>query len=182
MTDKEKESAQAGENRKKGVSWFQVIVLMLMIIIILLLLRQCQREEPDDGLEASVKAELGQLDGKSEEEIQAELDRVVGEGMFHIAINTSPVFADGAAEGNLEIENVPNNRYSMIVRITLDDTGEMVYDSGLIDPNYHIQRDKLNKELEAGEYPATAAFYAYDPETMQEAGSTACEITLIVLN
>jgi hypothetical protein len=107
---------------------------------------------------------------------------VVEEGMFHISINTDPVFADGKSEGSLEIENVPGNRYSMVVQITLDDTGELVYDSGLIDPNYHIQRDTLDVELEKGEYPATATFFAYDPDTEEQMGSAAGKITIIVLN
>ena len=102
--------------------------------------------------------------------------------MFHIAINTNPVFEDGSAEGNLEIENVPNNRYAMLVRIVRSDTGEQIYDSGLIDPNYHIQEDSLSVDLPAGDYPAAATFYAYDMETEEEIGSAGCEITITVLN
>lgn len=170
------------ERQKKP--WFRIVVILLMlIIIVLLLLQRCAAEqEADNTLENSIKARLGQLEGKSEEEIQEELNRVIEEGMFHISMNTNPVFADGTAEGNLEIENVPNNRYSMIVQITLNDSGETVYDSGLIDPNYHVQTDALDKDLEPGEYPATAAFYAYDMEDLEEVGSTACQITITVLN
>lgn len=170
------------DNQKKP--WFRAVVILLMlIIIVLLLLQRCTREpEEDNALENSIKARLGQLEGKSEEEIQEELNRVIEEGMFHISINTNPVFSDGTAEGNLEIENVPNNRYSMIVQITLNDTGETIYDSGLIDPNYHVQMDVLDRDLEPGEYPATAVFYAYDMDTLEEVGSTACQITIMVLN
>jgi hypothetical protein len=174
------------ENAKaKGSSIFRILIIFLMLVIIGLLVYQFvgkKEETPEDGLASSIKARLGQLEGKSEAEIQAELDRVIEEGMFHISINPSPVFQDGASEGNLEIENVPNNRYSMLVRITLADTGDEVYDSGLIDPNYHIQKDVLSEELAAGEYPAVASFYAYDTETHEEIGSTACEITMHVLN
>jgi competence protein ComGC len=172
------------EEKGKKNTWFKMVVILLMlVIVILLLLGRCsgrKDEEADSGLERAVKASLGQLDGKSEEEIQAELDRVIEEGMFHISINTNPVFYSGSSEGNLEIENVPNNRYSMLVKITLKDSGEEVYDSGLLDPNYHIQNDSLSKELEAGAYPAVATFYAYDPETEEKIGSTACEITIYV--
>jgi hypothetical protein len=170
------------EEGKKKFSWFRILVILLMLLIIGLLVYEFfLKKEPDNSLENSVRAKLGQLEGKSEEEIQAELDRVVEEGMFHISINTNPVFQDGTSEGNLEIENVPNNLYSMIVTITLDDTGEQVYDSGLIEPNYHIQKDVLAVDLDAGEYPAVATFTAYDTETQAEVGSTACELTLYVL-
>jgi hypothetical protein len=172
------------EKKQKKIPWFRLLVILLMLVIIALLLKQfvLKKAEPEDTLANSIKAKLGQLDGKTEEEIQAELDRVIEEGMFHISINTNPVFTDGKSEGNLEIENVPNNHYSMDVQITLKDSGELVYDSGLIEPNYHIQTDTLSKELEAGEYPAVATFYAYDTDTQDEIGSTGCEITMYVLN
>jgi hypothetical protein len=172
------------ETKKTGKNtWFRVVVVILMAIIIALLCYQKfgRKAEPANALEASLKAKLGQLDGKSESEIQEELNRVIEEGMFHISINTTPVFANGEAEGNLEIENVPNNHYSMVVQIALQDTGEQIYDSGLIEPNYHIQKDVLEKDLDAGEYAAVATFHAYDMETQEEIGSTACEMMIYVL-
>jgi hypothetical protein len=156
-----------------------------MLIIVALLLVQWFGPKGDDNtadaLESSVKAQLGQLDGKTEDEIQAELDRVIEEGMFHISINTTPVFADGASEGNLEIENSPNNHYSTVVQIALEDSGEQIYNSGLIEPNYHIQSDSLSKDLDPGEYEAVATFHAYDTETHEEIGATSCEMLIYVV-
>jgi hypothetical protein len=131
--------------------------------------------------EREITAKLGQLDGKSEAEIQAELNRVIKEGMFHISINTTPVFPDSKSEGNLEIENVPNNHYLMRVEITDNDSGGLLYSTKYIEPNSHIQKAALEKQLAAGEYPATATFHAYDPNTLTEIGSTACEMMIYVL-
>jgi hypothetical protein len=131
--------------------------------------------------EREITAKLGQLDGKSEAEIQAELNRVIEEGMFHISINTMPVFPDNKSEGNLEIENVPNNHYLMRVEITDNDSGGLLYSTKFIEPNSHIQKAALEKELAAGEYPAIATFHAYDPNTLTEIGSTSCEMMLYVL-
>lgn len=177
------------ENRdnSRRMSRRQKLVIALLILIILLLLFLLLRQflTPDrDAMpyEREVAAKLGQLEGKSEAEIQAELDRVVGEGMFHIAINSNPVFANGRSEGSLEIENVPGNRYLMRVEIMLDDTGETVYSTKYIEPNSHIQTAALDVELKKGEYPATAVFRAYDPESLAEAGSVSSQITIIVLN
>lgn len=172
------------EERRKGFPLFRMVVILLMVIIIaLLLLQRCSADkEPENSLDQSVRAKLGQLEGKSEEEIQAELDRVVGEGMFHVVINPEPIFRDGTSDGNLEIENVPNNHYAMVVQILLQDTGEVIYDSGLINPNYHIQKDKLDVDLDAGEYPAEGVFYAYDMDSLEEVGNTSCEMTIRVQN
>lgn len=83
--------------------------------------------------------------------------------------------------GTLQIENNPNNKYSQEVTITRDDTGETIYRSGLIDPNYHIQEDVLLEDLDAGDYDCTASFVAYDEEH-QAVGSAAAKIVVSILN
>lgn len=126
-------------------------------------------------------AALGQLEGKTPEEIQKELDRIVEEGMFNISIASSVEFADGTSEGELRIENVPNNPYLMKVEITCDDTGEAVYTSGMIEPNHHIQKARLDVDLDAGDYPCTAVFYAYGKDEEQLVGQAAAKMTVSVL-
>ena len=170
------------KTKKNGnaVKWvFLVIILILMGVIAWLLLRPAEKPA---GLARAAGAQLGQLEGKTEEEIQKELNRIVEEGMFNISINTAPIFENGGAEGPLQIENVPGNRYLMQVQITLDDTGELIYKTGLIEPNHHIQNTKLDVELGKGEYLATAVFNAYDPETEEYVGSAGAKLTITVLN
>ena len=101
-----------------------------------------------------VAAMTGHLPGKTEEEIQAELNRVVEEGMFNIAINTYLIFPDGNGEGLANIENIAANRYNMTVQITLDSTGETVYQSKGIRPGQYIQYIRLSEDLPAGVYNA----------------------------
>ena len=128
----------------------------------------------------SPNAGMGQLDGKTPEEIQAELDRVVEEGMLDLSIAQTLVFPSGEEEGSVRIENVPGNRYLMQVMITLDGSGETVYESGVIEPNHYIERDKLKRDLEKGNYDATATFTAFDPETKQVQGSAALKVRIMV--
>lgn len=130
--------------------------------------------------ERDPNAALGQLDGKTPEEIQAELNRVVEEGMFNVSISSTVSFEDGEAEGELRIENVPGNRYLMKVQITADGTGEVLYTSGLIEPNHHIERARLDVDMEAGTYPCTAVFYAYEPDTEESVGQAAVKMTITV--
>lgn len=125
---------------------------------------------------------LGQLDGKTQEEIQAELDRVVEEGMMSISISSVVEFENGTSEGEFKIENSPANHYLMQVEVSITDTGEVVYTSDMLEPNYHIQYDTLDVDLPAGTYPCTATFYAYDPETEELVGQTSARVTLTVLN
>lgn len=126
------------------------------------------------------RAKEGQAPYKSAEEAQAELDRVVEEGMFGISIASVIPFADGASEGTAYIENVPGNRYLMRVELVRDDTGETVYASGLIEPNSHIQRAPLAMRLEEGTYACTAVFTAVDPETEAAVGTAAAAVEVAV--
>lgn len=144
---------------------------------------------PDEnlvGLESKVKAELGQLENKSNEEIEAALNEVIEEGMIRVSINMNPVFPDGASEGTLQIENHPNNHYNLRCVITADTNGdgvdEEIYHSGLMPVNSHIQTDVLGVDLEKGEYDAVATFKAYDVDTDAEIGVVVAQIRVSVLN
>lgn len=124
---------------------------------------------------------LGQAPYKTPEEIQAELDRIVEEGMFNISIASVIEFADGTTPGTAYIENVPGNRYVMKVTITLDDTGETVYESKGLKPGSYIEDITLTKDLEPGNYAATATFSALDTDSLEEIGKAAAKVTLSVL-
>jgi hypothetical protein len=107
----------------------------------------------------------GHLATMTREQILAQMQRVVDESQFSFKINARPVFASGNAGGNLDIENPSYNMYPMVVQITLDDSEEVIYDSGGILPNQHIANARLNRALNAGTYRATASMNAYDPVT-----------------
>ena len=124
---------------------------------------------------------LGQAPYKTPEEIQAELDRIVEEGMFNISIASVIEFADGTTPGTAYIENVPGNRYVMKVTMTLDDTGETVYESKGLKPGSYIEDITLSKDLEPGNYAATATFSALDTDSLEEIGKAAAKVTLSVL-
>ncbi|WP_251213255.1 hypothetical protein [Adlercreutzia murintestinalis] len=132
------------------------------------------------GGKSARQGTAGQLEGKTPDEIQAELDRVVEEGMFNISIASTVQFANGTAPGELRIENVPGNRYLMRVVITENDSGQQLYETDLIEPNFHIQSDTLDVDLDAGTYDCTAMFFAYDPETEDLIGQAAAEMVVIV--
>jgi len=114
--------------------------------------------------------------------VQAELYRIVEEGMFNISIASTVDFEDGASEGAIKIENVPGNRYLMQVDIVRDDTDEIIYQSGILEPNYHIQSARLDAELPAGTYACTAIFHALDPASEEEIGQAAANMTIRVLS
>lgn len=171
-------TAQTRSGSKRPASFY--VAAALAVLVLLALLGFLWFATHDAGPARDPNAALGQLEGKTQEEIQAELDRTVAEGMLTISIASFVEFPDGQSEGELKIENAPGNHYLMKVTITRDDTGETVYESGIIEPNRHIQKAKLAVDLDAGEYPCTAVFDAYDSETEEPVGQAAAKLTIAV--
>lgn len=118
----------------------------------------------------------------SAEEIMDAMQNEVDLSKFSFEINSEPVFVDGKSEGDLYITNPAGNGYPMVAQIVLDDTGEIIYDSGGILPGYQIVNAKLGKTLDKGEYNATAHFYAFDSETEKAVGEVTASIVIIIQN
>ena len=165
------------------------MAVILVIIVILLLLRCCGSGEsigiddesvPLGGIEWDADAEEGGLTQRSEEEIQAELNKKVAQGMINISMNTSPVFENGTAKGNLLIVNSERNNYPQIVYIVRKDTGEEIYRSGGIPVGSKIERAALAVDLPAGTYECVAYFNSITPDTGAILGTAGAEITITV--
>ncbi len=125
-------------------------------------------------------SQAGQAPRKTPEEVQAELDRIVEEGMFNISIESVIEFPTPDGSGTAYIENVPGNRYDMQVSIVLDATETTLYESGIIAPGSYIESIQLSELLDPGEHGATATFTALDRETHEQAGQAAAKVRLVV--
>jgi hypothetical protein len=87
-------------------------------------------------------------------EVQADVDR----GMFMTHFNNLWSFPDGESPSSDAIMgNHSANTYPFWCSVTLNDTGEEVYRSGLVPLGTEIAEIKLTKDLEPGSYPATIA-------------------------
>lgn len=186
LTQEENQKVIQMSSPKKKKTLRRVIVAAIIILLLSLsaLLLWNIYGNSDDPLQDALNAELGQLDGKSKEEIEAELNRIVEEGSMHISMNTKPIFKNGKAKGDLKIENSPANHYGQEIIITVDKTGKEIYRSGLLMPNHHIQTDKLKVNLKKGTYDCTATFVAYDTKLEDEPteiGRLKAEIEIKVL-
>ena len=171
------DEGNAGKHKKSFVVWIVIaaIALILALLVGLYFFMDSTQYKGSVG-------ELGQLDGKTAEEIQQALDDYVEKGMLDISIASTILFEDGTSEGEMRIENAPGNQYLMQVDIARDDTGEVIYSSDPIEPNYHIQYGRLNTDLPAGEYGCTATFYALDMDTREVTGQAAANVTVVVQN
>lgn len=170
-------------SRKRLVTYIVVAVVALLVVIgILVVVIIGQMNKGYDRYAFDTSALEGRIQMMTEEEIQAELNRVVEEGMFNISIASAIIFENPKAEGQARIENIAANRYHMQVDILLDETGETLYSSKLIQPGYSVEYITLDKELPPGEYEATAIFSAITQKELQVFGTAGAKITLYVFD
>lgn len=173
--------ASGGSNKR--IFYIALVAALLIVIgVLVFLLLRPGGERAVAGKSRDPNANVGQYEGKTQEEIIEELNKIVEDGMFNISINSDIVFERGDGEGDLRIENIAANRLLMSVQITLDETGEMIYETDIIEPGYYIQTDRLDVILKKGVYPATALFTAYDPDTEEVVGQAGAKVTITVKN
>lgn len=178
------------KKKKKGGLWIKIVIVAIIAIVLLLVLHQCGyfRFPWDNDKTLIVSGDLfpgstaedGALPSLSEEELREQMQRAADAAQFSYKINARPVFETGSSEGNWEIENPNYNVYPIVVQVTLDSSGELVYDSGGLMPNQHIERAKMNQSLSAGTYEATATIHMYHPETKEEVGKTQAGLIITV--
>ena len=184
MARRRPHNAKQRRNRQRAVT--AIIILLLLLLMLLLggmiyyFLVYLPNQNPVVGGKREAAALQGTLQVMTEEEIQAELNRVVEEGMFRISIASTIVGVEDE-KVDIRIENHRSNRYLMKVSLTLDETGEEVFATDLIDPGYYIKETELDKKIKPGEYPATAIFTALYPDTGEIVGTAGAQVKLLIL-
>lgn len=175
------QSGMKPKNRR--VLWIVFIVVAVLAVIgVLAYVLISQNNKGYERYVFDTTAMEGRIQMMTEEEIQAELNRVVEEGMFNISIASAIIFENPKAQGQARIENIAANNYHMQVDIILDETGETIYSSKLIQPGYSVEYITLEKKLEPGEYEATAIFSAITQEELQVFGTAGAKITLYIFD
>lgn len=173
---------------KKYLGVAAVIALALLIVFMLWWVQRGEispfapSESPmgSPGIQIDENVQQGGLTFKSKEEIQAELNQKVEEGMINISMNTAPVFENGTAKGDLCIVNSERNNYAQVVYIILKDTQEEIYRSGAIPVGSKIEYAPLDVDLDPGVYDCVAYFNNVDVDTGAYLGTAGAEIQITV--
>ncbi len=129
---------------------------------------------------AERQGDLGDISSLSDAEIQQQIDDLIRDSMFNISIASQVDLEDGSSEGELKIENPASNAYLMRVAIVVEQTGQTIYETGIIEPNHHIRSDKLSVELPAGSYDCIARFSALDPRSEAVVGQASAKLKVNV--
>lgn len=79
---------------------------------------------------------------------QAELDKIVEEGMINIQYAMYASF-NGKVSTSFNVKNSKNNKHPIIFSIT-DENGDLIYESKQINTGYELNSIELEKELSKG--------------------------------
>ena len=191
MEDQEKERKK--EEKSKKVRRY--LEFAAIILFILLLLARCSVLPVPEPIKDIV--DFGFEDTVDTDDIVHENDEEPNDPRYSsliMSMNYMPVFENGLAKGNLNIENDPRSVYAQYIEIYLEDAEgnpeTLIYKSNLIDIGQTLLEDTLDVNLPAGKYPCTAYFNAVLVERDEEgnileqsyAGTGGANITIIVLN
>lgn len=174
------------QSLKKKKSRRKKVLLLLLLLLFLgggvLVWRLVPQHKSQYELDADALA--GFLSTHTQEEIEAELNRIIEKGRFNISVNpTVTVQKDGT--GNFMIENVPANHYWMQVTVYYqgrDGTERELYRSGIIRQGYYIEEAEITGKLPApGVYNGRAVFAAVLPESDEEIGQSVATMAIQVL-
>lgn len=176
-----KGKAEPGKkDQKKKIIVIVIAILVALLAVLLIMKPWSGGQNTPQGMVWDTNAEVGGLEHKSDEEIQAELNQKVEEGMINISMNTTPVFETGKSKGNLLIVNSEVNNYPQIVYIVRKDNNQEIYRSGGIPVGSKIEYAALDVDLPAGSYDCVAYFNNADPDTGAILGTAGAEITITV--
>ena len=170
------------------------IIILILLVLLILSLNRYFKNHKGGGLggeknlgnlfdiSLDENASVGKAAKRSQDEVIAELNKQVEEGMINISMNTNPIFETGTSEGNLIIVNEEVNRYPQVVEIYIADTNELIYKSGLIPVGSKIEYATLDSNLSKGTYDCIAYFNAVNPDTGELVGKAGANIKVTINN
>lgn len=167
----------------KRVRWTPLVIgLLVMVIMVFTGFFTARALQPKSQFEIDRDALAGFLPNKTEDEIKAELNRIIDESRFNVTVNPTPVIENGRI--NVMVENVPANHYWMQVDVYIQnpepdqEKETRVYHSGIIKQGYYVETGKAENIPAPGQYNGRAVFTAIKPDTGEEIGRV--EATMVV--
>lgn len=180
---------QSNSSRKSGKTGGKLLIILIVLLISVIgvlgaVVYSLLTKDDNNGGNGSSnpgRDTVVTLDNK--DQILADLnDQKVSDGLFEIKMNMEWSFQDASTPSeNAYVANVTKNSNTVYFTVTLDKTGETVYESPFIPVGYALKDITLKKELAAGTYPCTLTYHLVD-ENNEDVSNLAVTVTLKVLN
>lgn len=111
------------------------------------------------------RAKRGYYEGKTEAEIQEDLNADVAWHSMVMSVAPYVVLSPGSKEcPNFNVENIEANHCDQKFTFKLKDTGEVLYESGAISPGEYIGDIELTRSFDEGVYEGIVEFQGYETD------------------
>ena len=166
---------KSGDSVKKGGGAIIIVIAVLAVIVILgmggviayLLLSRgggnTQAEAPSQ--EESAPRRVLVTPENVDEILSQEPPAESKAERYIVTMNSTWNFPDGKSEStNSYVENSPENSFPVYFDITLNDTGETIYESPILPLGTHLDHIMMDKELENGRYNCVMTYHLVDDD------------------
>jgi hypothetical protein len=179
---KQQQTPQTGKKKKKVIIMVVIILLIVVIgvmaAVIYTLLKDKAKSE--EGNATPKRNTVVTMDNK--DEVLADLNNKVATGLFEVKMNVEWTFTDSDTPSkNAYVANVTSNSNTVYFDVTLDSTGETVYESPYIPVGSELDNIALSSQLAAGTYPCTLIYHLIDDD-YNDVSTVAVAVTLNVQN
>lgn len=152
---------QEGPQRKRSNKAF-IIIIVLLICLVLVLIYALFRPKPAPEELSDGRATFVSPDNV--EEVRQQLNEPVRDAYYTTSMTVDWYFDNGKAVSTSSyVENSTKNTRTVYFDVTLED-GELIYSSPYLPVGERIEQITLNRDLDAGDYPAVCTYYLVDDD------------------
>lgn len=181
MSDQRELSDEGQKKNMLFVIAFVVLLIALVVCIGIIIFRPTTTKMDENVVSKTASAlERGFVQESNADNIMAEMEEKVAEGMFECKMTTFWTFDHADAESsNSFVANVESNRNTIYFDVYESESNELLYTSPMLPVGTEIRNIKLNKELPAGDYDAVVMYTLVD-ENYEEVSSVGFNITISI--
>ncbi len=184
MANKETNSKSDKSTKKKGLSTQAVVLIVVSVVIlsaaaviVAMLLRPeavpIPAPPPSSGVSALTEENFVEIGQQVKEQVE--------KSRFRTYMNTTWRFPDGeSASSNAVMGNSSANVYPMYFTVTLSDTDEVVFTSGVLPVGTQISEIVLEKDLDPGTYSAVVSVHMVDENGEATGGNAGFNVDLVI--
>lgn len=150
------------------------VLLVLLLLIVCAIAWFCLAPAPDDDdIERNIV--VGSVLEGDSAPVRAESETTAA-----FSINSVMRFDSPSSKGYIYFENPEGNGKYLGLALVRDDTGQTIYQTGLLQPGTYVEQDSLDAMLPYGEYTCTAQVSAYRIPDKTPLGTVAAAVTVKV--
>lgn len=160
-----------------------LLILILIAVIVVLIFLLVGKKEPESSLGMQGAYVMNE---ENYQQIMEDMESQVRDGYFETYMNNQWTFQNGTSETqDAVLGNSPNNKKPVRYEVVLEDTGEVVFATGVLPVGVQLPPFKLDVDLDAGTYEAVCMVYLLDEAgdgTYKDSSSAGFNLTITVEN